>query len=102
MADEPISLDRIRALKDFEDDKKIAYIEILWGEQTFAVHATIRDLLARERGTEHPSLPLRDPETDFEATVLVDRIRWIANFLATEWGLTDRVRPEDWGGDVRV
>lgn len=92
-------LDRVRALRDFDDDTRTAYIEMLWGERTFAVHAAIRDLEAMRRGTEQPDRPLRDPETVYEAEILLARIRWTANYLAREWGLEHRVRPEDWGGD---
>jgi len=92
-------LDRIRALRDFDDDVRTAYVEVLWGERTFAVHAAIRDLEALRRGTEPPDRPLRDPETVYEAETLVARLRWVTNYLAREWGLEHRVRPEDWGGD---
>ena len=92
-------LERVRALRDFEGDTRTAYIEMLWGERTFAVHAAIRDLEAMRRGTEQPDRPLRDPETVYEAEILLARIRWTANYLAREWGLDHRVRPEDWGGD---
>ena len=92
-------LDRVRALRDFDDDVRTAYVEVLWGERTFAVHAAIRDLEAMRRGTERPGRPLRDPETVYEAEVLLSRVRWVANYLAREWGLEHRVRPEDWGGD---
>lgn len=92
-------LDRVRALRDFDDDTRTAYVEVLWGERTFAVHAAIRDLEAMRRGTEHPDRPLRDPETVYEADVILSRMRWVANYLAREWGLDHRVRPEDWGGD---
>lgn len=93
------SLDRVRALRDFDDDVRTAYIEMLWGEHTFAVHAAIRDLEAMRRGTEHPDRPLRDPETVYEAEALVSKMRWVANYLARTWGLDHRVRPEDWDGD---
>ncbi len=93
------SLDRVRALRDFDDDVRTAYVEVLWGERTFAVHAAVRDLEAMRRGTEHPDRPLRDPETVYEAETIVARLRWITNYLAREWGLEHRVRPEDWGGD---
>lgn len=96
-----VSLNRVRALRDFEGDDMVAYVEILWGEHTFAVHTAIRDLEAMRRGAEEGDKPLRDPETVFEAQVLVDRIRWVANFLARQWEIEDKVRPEDWQGDER-
>lgn len=102
MSDDVISLERVRALRDFEADEHVAYVEILWGQRGFAAHAAIRDLEAMRNGSEDPEKPLREPETTFEAQVLVDHIRWVANFLAAEWGLSDRVRVEDWRGDVRV
>lgn len=99
--DKVVSLDAVRALRDFEGDEKLAYIEVLWGKETFGVHAAIRDLMAMQTGQESDEKPLREPETVFEAQVLVDRMRWVANFLAEEWGLDERVRPEDWQGDIR-
>jgi len=99
--DKVVSLDQVRALRDFESDEKLAYIEVLWGRETFAVHAAIRDIMAMQSGQESEDKPLREPETVFEAQVLVDRMRWVANFLAEEWGLDERVRPEDWQGDIR-
>lgn len=99
--DKVVSLDQVRALRDFDSDEKLAYIEILWGKDTFAVHAAIRDLMAMQSGQESEEKALRDPETVFEAQVLVDRIRWVANYLSRQWGLEERVRPEDWQGDER-
>jgi hypothetical protein len=95
-----VSLDRVRALRDFDADTKIAYVEILWGERTFAVHTAIRDLEALRRSVEPEDRPLREPETVYEAQVLIDRLRWVTNFMAREWGLEHSIRPEDWGGDV--
>lgn len=102
MQDNVVSLDKIRALKDFDKDDKLAYVEILWGENTFAVHTAIRDLEALRRGTEEEEKPLREPETVFEAQVLIDRLRWVTNYLAREWGLEERVNPADWQGDERA
>ena len=96
-----MSLDQVRALRDFETDEKLAYVEFLWGKETFAVHAAIRDLMAMQGGTESEDKPLRDPETVFEAQLLVDKMRWMANYLSRQWGLEERVRPEDWYGDER-
>lgn len=99
--DKVVSLDQVRALRDFDGDEKLAYIEILWGRETFGVHAAIRDLVAMQSDQESEDKPLREPETVFEAQVLVDRMRWVTNFLARQWGLEERVRPEDWQGDER-
>lgn len=99
--DNIVSLDRVRALRDFDEEDKIAYVEALWGPNTYAVHAAIRDLEAMRRGTEDPSKPLRDPETDYEAELLVKHLRDLANNLAQEWGLEHIVRPEDWFDKTR-
>ena len=99
--DKVVSLDRGRALREFEGDVKVAHVEAMWGERTFVVDAQIRDLEAMRRGTEPESKPLRDPETVYEAEVLIGHIRWLANFLADQWGLAHLVRVEDWHGDVR-
>lgn len=96
-----VRLDDIRKIREFEDDPSVAYVEFLWGERSFAVNAAIRDLEAMRRGTEPEDKPLRDPETVYEAQVLVDRMRWVTNFLARQFGLEERVRPEDWQGDER-
>lgn len=95
------NLDRVRRLRAFQNDTSVAFVEFLWGEQSFAVNCAIRDLEAIRRGTEDPEKPLRDPETVFEAQVLIDRMRWMTNYLARQWGLEERVRPEDWQGDER-
>ena len=92
-----VDLARVRALRDFDNEDKLAYIEILWGERgTFGVHAAIRDLEAMRRGTEDEEKPLRDPETQFEAEAILRRLRYVANHLADAWGLDHLVRPEDW------
>lgn len=78
------------------------YLEILWGENTFAINVAIRDLEAMRRGMEEASLPLRDPETVFEAEVVIRKTRWVLNYLSQRWGLDHMIRVEDWEGDVRV
>ena len=99
--DKVVSLDRVRALKTFEADPSVAYVEFLWGEKSFAVNAVIRDLEAMRRGTEDEDQPLRDPETVYEAEMLIRKIRWMTNYLSRMWGLEAEVRPEDWQGDER-
>ena len=100
--DKVVDLARVRALRDFEGEDKLAYIEILWGERgAFAVHAAIRDLEAMRRGTEGEEKPLRDPETVFEAEAILRRLRYVSNVLARDWGLDEQVRPEDWFGDEK-
>lgn len=99
--DKVVRLDDVRKLREFDHDPSVAYFEVLWGEQTFAVNAAIRDLEAMRRGVEDEEKPLREPETVFEAEVLLKRLRWVTNYLAREWGLEHLVRSDDWGGDVR-
>ena len=99
LPDNVVDLARVRALKEFEGEEDLAYVEILWGERgAFGVHAAIRDLEAMRKGTEDPAHPLRDPETTFEAEAILRRIRYVANFLAHKWGLDHQVHPEDWQG----
>lgn len=94
-----IDLNRIRVIRDFEDDEKVAYIEALWGTKTFAMSVAIRDLEAMRRGTESPEKPLREPETTYEAELMVKHLRWLANHMARGWSLEYLVRDEDWQGD---
>jgi hypothetical protein len=91
-----VSLDdvRIREAQEFEDDK-VAYFEALWGENTFAFNAAIRDLEAKRRGKEDPSKPLRPPQTHYEAELLIKHVRSVANDLARHFGMEDLVRHED-------
>lgn len=99
MDDNVVDLARVRTLRDFASEDKLAYIEILWGERgTFAVNAVIRDMEAMRRDTEDEEKPLRDPETVFEAEALLRRIRFVANHLAHAWDLGHLVRSEDWNG----
>jgi len=46
---------RIRVEREFEDDS-VAYIEALWGKETFAWNAAIRDLEGMRRGEDDGSL----------------------------------------------
>lgn len=96
-----VDLERVRAIRSFKEDESIAYVELLWGSRSFAVHAAIRDLDAMRNGTEPEDKPLREPETMFEMEVLIRRIRWTANYLALTWGADQMIVPEDWDGDVR-
>jgi len=91
-----VSLDahRIRVEREFADEQ-MAYVEALWGRETFAFNAVVRDLEALRRGTEDPSKPLRPPETYYEAALLVRHVRGLANALARHFGIDDQVRPED-------
>jgi hypothetical protein len=91
-----VSLDahRIRVEQEFEDEH-MAYIEALWGRETFAFNAVVRDLEAIRRGTEDPQKPLRPPATYYEAALLVRHVRSLANALARHFNIEDQVRPED-------
>lgn len=94
--DKVVSLDRFRALKEFDEEASLVYVEALCGERGgYAIHAAIRDLEAMAYGKEDPSKPLRQPETVYEAEVLVRTIRFVANCLAREAGLEHMIRPED-------
>ena len=95
--DNLVDLGRVRALRDFEAEDKLAYIEILWGEAgAFAIHTAIRDMEAMRRGTEVADKPLREPVTHYEAEAILRRLRYAANHLAQQWGLDHMARPEDW------
>jgi hypothetical protein len=83
---------RIRVEREFEDDS-IAYIEALWGKETFAFNAAIRDLEAMRRGKDDGSL--RPPETTHEAIMLVLHCRSLANDLARHFGLDHMVIERD-------
>lgn len=96
-----VSLDdyRIRADQEFADES-MAYVEALWGRETFAFNVAIRDLEAIRRGTEDPSKPLRPPETYHEGLHMVLHVRALANDLARHFGLDELVRPlDDVGND---
>lgn len=90
-----IDLETRRTVNDFAKDDKIAYAEMLWGLDTFAIRAAIRDLNAIREGTEAANKPLREPETDEEAEILIRNIRWAANYLAKDWGLEHLIRDGD-------
>ena len=89
-----VSLDahRIKAEGEFEDEQ-VAYVEALWGKETFAYNVAVRDLEAMRRGQDDGSL--RPPETYHEAVHMVLHVRALANDVARHFGLTDRVRSED-------
>lgn len=85
---------RIRHENEFEDEQ-VAYIEALWGRETFAFNAAVRDLEAMRRGTEAPGKPLRPPETYHEAAHLILHVRALANDMARHFEMPEMVRPED-------
>lgn len=83
---------RIRAESEFEDDG-VAYVEALWGRESFAFNVAVRDLEAMRRGGDDGAL--RPPETYHEAQHMVLHVRALANDIARHFGLTERVRSED-------
>ena len=83
---------RIRVEREFEDES-MAYVEALWGKQTFAFNVAVRDLEALRRGEDDGSL--RPPETTHEAMMMVLHVRALANEVARHFGLTDMVREHD-------
>jgi len=89
-----VSLDehRIRSEGEFEDEQ-VAYVEALWGRESFAYNVAVRDLEAMRRGRDDGAL--RPPETYHEAMHMVLHVRALANDIARHFGLTDRVRSED-------
>lgn len=92
--DKVVSLDdfRIRLDREFEDEQ-VAYVEALWGKESFAYNAAIRDLEAMRRGEDDKAL--RPPETYHEVYLLVLHVRALANDVARHYGLHDLVRAED-------
>jgi len=84
---------RIRLEREFEDDS-VAYIEALWGKETFAWNAAIRDLEKIRRGNDEEK-ELRPPETTHEGIMLVLHCRALANEMARHFGLDHMVREHD-------
>lgn len=85
---------RIRTEREFEGES-MAYVEALWGRETVAFNAAVRDLEAIRRGTEDPAKPLRPPETYHEALHLIYHVRSLANDLARHFGIEDVIRIGD-------
>lgn len=83
---------RIRAEEEFEDEQ-VAYIEALWGKNTYAFNAAVRDLEGMRRGKDDGSL--RPPMTYYEAEHMVLHVRALANDLARHFNMPDMVRAED-------
>jgi len=86
---------QLRRDREF-DSEAVAYIEALWGKETFAFDAAVRDLEGMRRGSEDKEL--RPPETDYEAELLVRHVRDLANEMARLFGQVHLIRPED---DIR-
>lgn len=89
-----ISLDehRIRIEREF-DDEAMCYVEALWGKESFAFNAAIRDLELLRQGKDDGGL--RPPETVHEALHVILHVRALANDLARHFGLEELVRPDD-------
>lgn len=89
-----VSLDahRVRVEREFEDES-VAYVEALWGKETFGYNAAIRDLEGMRRGQDGGSL--RPPQTYHEAYHLVMHVRALANDLARHFQVDALVRPDD-------
>ena len=83
---------RIRVEEEFLDEQ-VAYLEALWGKETFAFNVAIRDLELMRRGRDDGAL--RPPETYHEALHLIFHVRALANDLARHFGMPDQVRAED-------
>jgi hypothetical protein len=92
--DNVVDLDehRVRERGEFRDEQ-VAYLEALWGKETWAFNVAIRDLEKLRRGVEDPAL--REPQTYFEVQKLVQHIRGLANDLARNYGFDELVRGED-------
>lgn len=83
---------RIRMGQEFRDET-IAYVEAIWGRDTYAFNAAIQDLEARRRGAEGGEL--RRPETYHEGMHLVLHVRALANDLARNFGMDHLIREDD-------
>jgi hypothetical protein len=83
---------RIRLGVDLKTEA-IAYVEAVWGKETYGFNAAIRDLEAMRRGRDDGTL--RRPETYYEGMLLVHHVRALANDLARNFGMDHLVREED-------
>jgi hypothetical protein len=83
---------RIRLGVDLRTEA-IAYVEAVWGKDTYGFNAAIRDLEAMRRGKDDGTL--RRPETYHEGMLLVHHVRALANDLARNFGMDHLVRDED-------
>jgi len=89
-----VSLDEHRIREDGEfKDESVAYVEALWGKETFAFNAAVRDLELMRHGQDDGSL--RPPETYHEAQHLVRHVRALANSLARHFQIDELIREED-------
>ena len=103
MADDTkiIDLDRYRlrlaaegkpGVPDLDTDP-VAFVEAIWGPDVMGWNAYVVDMEAFRRG--ETSLPLRPPETTYEAELLVRHVRALANDLAQHFKLDHLVQAED-------
>lgn len=86
---------QLRHEREFESEA-VAYVEAIWGKETFAFDAAVQDLEQMRRGTGDKAL--RPPETDYEAELLIRHVRDLANGMARLFNQPDLIRPED---DIR-
>lgn len=89
-----VSLDdhRIRSEGEFKDEM-VAFVECMWGRESYAFNVAIRDLEGMRRGADDKAL--RHPQTYHEALHMILHTRGLANDIARHFGLTDLVRPVD-------
>lgn len=84
---------RLRQEREF-DGEAVAYVEAVWGRETFAVDFAVRDLELMRRGLDKTKT-LRPPQTDYEAELIVRHVRDLANDIARSTGQAHLIRPED-------
>jgi hypothetical protein len=75
------------------DTEPLAFVEAIWGPDVYGWNATTVDMEARRRGGE--DMTLRPPETVYEAQLVVQHVRALANDIARHFGLGDLVREGD-------
>lgn len=84
---------RLRQEREF-DGEAVAYVEAIWGQETFAVDFAVRNLELMRRGLDKTK-ELRPPQTDYEAELIVRHVRDLANDIARSTGQAHLIRPED-------
>jgi len=92
--DKIVSLDahRIRTVGEFSDEQ-VAYVEALWGKETWAFNIAIRDLEAMRRGSGEKEL--RPPQTYHEVQQVILQVRALANEIARFYGFEELARKGD-------
>lgn len=84
---------QLRQEREF-DGEAVAYVEAIWGRETFAVDFAVRNLELMRRGLDKTK-ELRPPQTDYEAELIVRHVRDLANDIARSTGQAHLIRPED-------